>query len=199
MRGGALLLTALVGVAVAGCGGDPQDANEPEGTYTVEITRASFPTAQTLAQAADFSVTVRNADSRTIPNVSVTIDNGDGRSGGHEASAFAEASTQPGLADPSRPVWIVDDGPRGGTTAYTNTWALGRLAPGATKTFVWRVTAVRSGTHEVRYRVSAGLDGKAKAQLTGGRVPEGSFTVKVAQKPPVARVDDNGNVVRSAD
>ena len=40
-------------------------------------------------------------------------------------AAFAEASEQPGLADPSRPVWVVDDGPTGGTTAYTNTgpWA----------------------------------------------------------------------------
>jgi hypothetical protein len=198
MRGGALLLTALAGMAIAGCGGEAQDANEPSGTYTVEITKASFPTAQSLAQATDFSVTVKNVDKATIPNVSVTIDNG-AAANAHKASAFAEASTQPDLADPSRPVWIVDEGPRGGTTAYTNTWALGRLAPGASRTFVWHVTAVRSGNHTVRYRVSAGLDGKAKAQLTGGRIPEGSFVVNVTQKPPVARVDDNGNVVRSAD
>ena len=61
------------------------------------------------------------------------------------STAFSRRSEQAGLADPNRPVWIVDDGPRGGETAYTNTWALGRVAPGQTKTFEWRVTPVEAG------------------------------------------------------
>ena len=67
------------------------------------------------------------------------------------------------MADPTRPTWVVDDGPRGGTTTYVNTWALGRLPAGQTHHFVWRVTAVQPGEHRLRYRVNAGLSGKAQA------------------------------------
>ena len=95
-------------------------------------------------------------------------------------------------------MWIVDDGPRGGNTAYTNTWALGRMAPGQTKTFVWRVTPVEAGTHTVKYRVAAGLDGKAKATpRRRRRAPRGTFTVDVSKEPAQSRVDpETGDVVR---
>ena len=53
-----------------------------------------------------------------MPNVAVTV------------NSFAARSEQAGLADPERAVWIVDASPRGGDTAYTNTWALGPLAAG---------------------------------------------------------------------
>jgi hypothetical protein len=79
-----------------------------------------------------------------------------------------------------------------------NTWALGPLAPGATRTFVWHVTAIDPGLHIVRYRVVAGLNGKARAQLEGGAAPEGTFRVNVFGKPPAARVDpQTGKVIRS--
>jgi hypothetical protein len=185
---------AVVAVAVPGCGGgDRQDKNEKSGTYNVEVLSAKFPTQQRLADQTKFEVVVRNADNKTIPNVSVTITGDPSK----PAQAFGQRSDQSGLADPSRPLWIVDDGPRGGTTAYVNTWALGPLAPGKTKRFVWRVTAVSPGTHKISFKVNAGLDGKAKAQLPGGGAPGQSFTVSVSDKPPSSRVDDNGNVVRS--
>jgi hypothetical protein len=94
-------------------------------------------------------------------------------------------------------VWIVDAGPTGGTTAYTNTWALGKLAPGETRNFVWHVTPIQSGTHTIKYRVAAGLNGKAKAQVNGQDDFQGTFTVAVSGKPAQARVDPNtGQVIR---
>lgn len=171
---------------VAGCGGGTrQDANEKAGTYKVDVPSAAFPTSQHLAQSSELSIAVHNADTRPLPDVAVTVD------------SFTKDSKQPGLADPARPVWIVDAGPLGGDTAYVSTWALGSLAPGATKTFKWKVTPVQSGTYTVRYRVAAGLNGKAKAELASGGIPAGAFTVKIAQKPSAATVDPKtGAIIR---
>jgi hypothetical protein len=182
----ALIAAGAAALAVAGCGGGQrQDASEPSGTFQVDVVRASFPTKQHLAQPERFVIAVRNSGDKTVPNVAVTV------------SSFAERSEQAGLADPERAVWIIDDSPRGGTTAYTNTWALGRLAPGQTRRFVWRVTAVQAGTHTVKWQVAAGLNGKAKATLSGNRAPAGSVTVDVSDKPAQAHVDPaTGKVVR---
>ncbi|HVE67103.1 MAG TPA: hypothetical protein VNB64_00845 [Solirubrobacteraceae bacterium] len=195
------MAVAAFGVAAAsGCGGEKaQDADEPAGTYPVDVVRATFPAKQRLADNAVFEITVRNAGDKVIPNLATTIRSG-AKSGeattSGNAQAFAEASQQAGLADPSRPVWILDEGPRGGVTAYTNTWSLGRLRPGEEKTFRWRVTAVKPGVHSIRYEVAAGLDGKAKAVLSGGGGrPVGAFTIDISGKPADARVDDDGKVV----
>ena len=183
----ALIAASVAAVAVSGCGGGKrQDAAEPSGTFQVDVVRASFPTKQHLAQPERFVIAVRNTGRRTVPNVAVTV------------SSFAESSEQAGLADPERAVWIIDDGPQGGQTAYTNTWALGPLAPGKTRRFVWRVTAVQAGTHTVKWQVAAGLNGKAKATLSGNRAPAGSLTVDVSEKPAQAHVDPRtGKVVRA--
>ena len=179
-------VAAALALVAAGCGGQRQDANEPSGTYKVSIVRQSFPSKQTLAKREFMTISVRNEDSRALPNVAVTVD------------SFSHASDQQGLADPNRPVWIVDGPPRGTQVAYTNTWALDRtLAPGQSATFRWRVMPVVSGTHSIKFRVAAGLDGKAKAQLASGGVPQGSFTVNISGKPAQARVDPNtGQVIR---
>jgi len=180
------VLIALATVA-AGCGGgERQDANEPSGTFNLDVSSAKFPSKQRLARQEEFIVEVRNTDKRTIPNVAVTIDPG-----------FSTREEREDLADPNRPIWIVDSGPRGGITAYTNTWALGPLASGQSRKFVWRVTPVRTGSYDVHYRVAAGLNGKAKAQAPSGNAPEGSFTVNVSGKPAQATVDPaTGEVVR---
>lgn len=190
VAGGTLALLAL-----AGCGGQKaQDADEPKADFPVEITQASFPVKQRLAQASNLRIAVRNSGTRTIPNVAVTVKSAEPDQT-HDSAAFAEASTQPGLADPSRPVWVMDYGPKGGVTAYVNTWALGALRPGQTRTFVWHVTAVKAGVHSVKYTVAAGLNGKARAQLAGGGDPSGTFRVSISRKPPDARVAPDGRVV----
>jgi hypothetical protein len=180
------VVAGLAAVGLAGCGGgERQDADEPSGTFQVDVVRASFPTKQHLAQPERFVIAVRNTGDQAVPNVAVTV------------SSFAERSEQAGLADPERAVWIIDSSPSGGQTAYTNTWALGRLPPGQTRRFVWRVTAVKAGTHTVKWQVAAGLNGKAKATLAGNRAPAGSVTVDVSAKPAQAHVDPKtGKVVR---
>lgn len=174
---------AATTLAFAGCGGgERQDANEPSGTFALEVVDASFPEDQQLAAATEMKITVRNADSKAVPIVAVTVD------------SFSKDSEQSGLADPSRPVWVIDQPPVGGETAYTNTWALGRLEAGQTRTFSWKVTPVQSGTHSVKYKVAAGLDGKAKT----ARDLAGDFTVDISDAPAQARVDpETGDVIRS--
>ena len=181
------LALIAVGAVVAGCGGgERQDANEPSGTFNVDVVNAKFPKKQRLAKQEQLVLEVKNSGQHSVPNVAVTIDPG-----------FTTREDRQDLADANRPIWIVDAGPQGGTTAYTNTWALGALPPGKTARFVWRVTAVRAGSYDVHYRVAAGLNGKAKAQSPNGNVPEGSFSVNVSGKPAQATVDPaTGDVVR---
>ncbi|MBI5104221.1 MAG: hypothetical protein HZB46_04415 [Solirubrobacterales bacterium] len=186
---------ALAAGPLAGCGGgERQDADEPSGTFKVEVVKASFPKKQRLAKQAELRVVVRNADTKTVPNVAVTITSDDAK---NPTGGFSTTSSRADLADARRPIWIVDRGPRGGDTAYVGTWALGPLRAGQQREFVWKVTAIQPGTHKVRYRVAAGLDGKAKAEGGGGGAASGSFEVAVSDKPSQASVDpDTGDVVR---
>jgi len=181
-------------VLLVGCGGgERQDANEPEGSYKLEVTGARFPASQSIAQTALMVVRVRNADSKAAPNVAVTVE-ADPAKAGSGTVAFGQRIDDDRLADPERPVWIVNEGPKGGDSAATNTWALGKLGAGETKTFVWKVTAVAPGDYTIRYRVSPGLNGKAKL-ASGGRT-DGAFKVTIDVKPVPARVNDKGEVVR---
>ena len=190
-----MALAAFAALALGACGGGDarQDADETEGDYRLEIVDASFPAEQAIAERSTFSLRVRNADSKAAPNVAVTIqtepDDAD-----EAPVAFGQTVDDPNLADPARPIWIVDSGPTGGDTAYTNTWSLGRLEAGQEKTFEWRVTAVKAGSYKIGYELSPGLDGKAR--LAGG-AGTGAFDVTIDDTPPDARVDENGEVVRS--
>jgi hypothetical protein len=181
-------------VLVGGCGDDRprQDADEPSAMFAVEVEEASFPARQRLADATELRVTVRNSGPRTIPDVAVTLTSDDAKGG----AGFSTRAEQPGLADPTQNLWIVDAPPRGAQTALVSTWALGPLRAGRTASFVWRVTPVVAGSHVVRYRIGAGLDGRAVAQTAGGDEPGGVFRVTVARRAPTARVDgDTGRVI----
>ena len=190
-------LAALVLFGAAGCGGESQDVNEPSGKFPIQVVRASFPTAQRLAQKTQLLIAVRNAGHKKVPNVAVSVLSGEANAPAATA-AFEEASSEPGVAEASRPVWVLDRGPAGGITAYTNTWALGALRPGQVRTFVWRVTAVKSGVHSIRYKVAAGLNGKAKATVPGSdQEPAGQFTIRISKKPANARVGENGEIIKT--
>jgi hypothetical protein len=194
---GALTLAVLL--AAAGCGGDErQDADEPEGRFPVEVTRATFPERQRLAQRSDLEITVRNPGDRTIPNVAVSVDGFGYRAAGDD------------LSDPERPRFAVDGvpveiggfpdakpaTPQGCNTSYVETWACGPLRPGRERTFRWSVTAVKAGPFRVDWRVAAGLDGKARAVgVGGGPAPRGSFAGSISDRPPQARVAEDGTTV----
>lgn len=178
----------------AGCGGgERQDSDEPAGRFKVEVVRATFPRRQSVAQRSVMRVRVRNAGAGTLPDVALTVKTRSRHPGGGW-SAFGQAQDDVRLADPDRPVWIVDSGPRGGDTAYASTWALGRLPPDRARTFAFRVTAVQPGRYVVAYEVSPGLSGRARAAV--GSRASGAFRVRVTGRPADARVGADGEVVR---
>ena len=215
---------AAVSATVAGCG-SRQDVQEPSANFPVQIVTASFPSSQQVTQKTAMVLTIRNAGTREIPNLAVTICNvtcashappGEGTS----AHAFMEWLTagpsqsnpnnagQPPMADPSKPVWIIDrppgpclfscqNGDRGSrVTAYSNTWAMGgQLQPGATAEFKWQLTPVKPGTHVVAYQIAAGLNGKAKAVLEDGGAPQGTFHVDITNPPAQSYVNNSGQIV----
>jgi hypothetical protein len=218
------LLVALCSIGVAACGGERQDADEPEGEFPVEVVNASFASKQRLAQTSDLTMSVANTGDETIPDLAITIwtdaeaapgvetdgtdttgtETGEEESGPTAAGSFSVISQQPDLAIPSRPVWILEQGyPKlagqtvsaGAEAAQTDTFSFGALDPNETRGIVWRVTPVQPGTYTVHYRIAAGLQGKAKAVTGDGSVPEGEFVVVISDVPPQTRVDDAGNVV----
>ncbi|MBN1528993.1 MAG: hypothetical protein JW895_08025 [Thermoleophilaceae bacterium] len=193
-------VVAIVLTAGAGCGGgEPQDANEPSGNFTVEVVDATFPKTQKLGRQSDLEITVRNAGDDAVPNLAVTV------------NGFSVRSEEPDLSDPNRPVFAVNGlpveigaqpdareaTPRGCDTAYVNTWACGELAPDAERTLRWTVTAVKTGPYEIDYRVAAGLNGKAKAIVSGGGPAEGNFTGTVSAKPNHTLIGPDGKTVVS--
>src|SRR5437763_1705859 len=72
----ASIALALVAVAaLAGCGGGSrQDANEPEATYRMRVTRVSFPRLQAVARPVKLEIVIRNVSAQTAPKVAVTVD-----------------------------------------------------------------------------------------------------------------------------
>jgi hypothetical protein len=188
----AVLAVSALALAGAGCGDQRQDANAPSGEFDVEVTDASFPAKQRIAQAATLTLEVANRGDRAVPNLAVTVAT-EPRKGGEAPIAFGQASADRTLADSARPVWILDAGPAGGDSAYTNTWALGPLGKGQTRTIEWKLTAIEAGRYTLAWRLAPSLVGDAK--LAGGRT-KGEFAVTIADEPVPASVDREGDVVR---
>ena len=200
-------VASLAVLVLAACGTGPrQDVKEPRGRFPVDVLTTKFPTSQKLAKASELVIAVRNAGSKTIPNLAVTV------------SGFDKRMKDPRLADPNRPVFVLngqrekvgnlpeatEGGPRGCLTsqggtpdspATKSTWACGPLRPGATRTFRWSVTAVQAGPFRVAWRLDAGLYGKAKAVGAGGQPISGDFTGRISNRPPQQRVSDNGRSI----
>lgn len=196
-------------ISACGSGGE-QNPGEPHFSFHVRVS-SSFPVHQTLAQRTDFVVSVTNTSRRAIPNVAVTVTN---PRFGDAAQSFGmllpeNGQGQPIIANRSRPIWIVMQapgpcgyscklsGPGAAATAYTDTWALGRLAPGKTARFDWRLEAVQAGKFAVRYQVAAGLNGYAKAVDGSGRPVSGRFEVTISGRPQSTYVKNDGQVTYS--
>jgi hypothetical protein len=207
--GAALAALVVLSALLTACGDKPrQDADEPEGNFPVAVNTAKFATQQRLAQTSNLELDVENVGTETVPDLAVTIFTGDIKGG----APFSERSDQPGLADPNRPVWILENGfPKvlepsqderdlpdaptaGAEAAQTDTFAFGPLAAGESKRIFWEVTPVKAGTYTVHYELAAGLNGKAKAVTDDGSPVKGEFVVTITDKPPQARVNGSGQV-----
>jgi hypothetical protein len=214
---GIALLTLGLGLAACG-GGQRQDVTEPSGNFPVQVTTAKFPTHQRLAQTRDLTLAVKNTGNQTIPDLAVTIWTGQIKAGvtstGSGQGSFNIREDNPSLADPNRPVWILENEypkllgpgvtpknldkqpPAGAAAAQTDTFQFGAVSPGDTKAAVWRVTPVRAGTFPVHYQVAAGLEGKANAVTHSGGPVKGHFVVTISSKPPQTCVNGAGKVVQ---
>src|SRR5579875_500020 len=202
---GSTMIAALAALVLVGCGAaQRQDASAPSGNFPVQITSASFPSSQRLSEHTHLILSIRNAGRRPIPDLTVTICNvtcrfpapvGEGTS----VAPFAQYFNIPGVAWHSRPVWVVDQPPGGDgysaaeggaggdATADANSWQRGApLAPGATATFDWAVTAVAPGRFVVAWEVAADQCGST---------PCGTFAVTISNAPAQSYVNDNGQVV----
>src|SRR4051794_10213887 len=166
----------LAGLALGGCSSTKeQNENEPAGNFQVRIVSADFPARQKLAKSSRLVIRVRNDDTRTVPNIAMTID------------GLEKRKRNPQLANPERPQFVINGKPQtiggvpeskeqapvGCETVYVNTWACGRLKPGAQKTFVWNVTAVGAGAPKGADRGAARPRGEAEAGAGRGGGPLG--------------------------
>jgi hypothetical protein len=199
---------AAVALGVAACGGG-STSRQVDAKYPVRVS-ASFPTDQRLAQQTDLVVSVTNSGTRALPDVAVTILNPKYGTAVQSFQALISAEQPAGeqpLSSRSRPVWMIDrepgpcgfscsgGGPGGAVSSYADTWALGKLAPGHTARFDWRVSAVKAGDYAVAYRVAAGLDAGEKAVLGNGAQAQGAFDVKIAGAPAQQHFTSSGQVV----
>lgn len=195
---------SICALLMAGCGGDgeaePQFANEAAGAFPVEVIESEFKRAQTVAETYDLTLAVRNSGDETIPAINTTIN----LPGLGSTLAFAYRDRQEGLAQPQRPVWVLEEGypklagtvGRGGAaTANRRTFNFGELDPGDTANMVWRVTALKPGSYRLGWRVSAGLGTGTTAELPDGTQPRGVLPVRIGNRARLTRVDENGEVV----
>jgi hypothetical protein len=192
------------GVAACG-GGEPQDVTEPSGNYPVKVTKAKFPDRQQLVETSDLELEVKNVGDQTIPDLAVTIYTTPATAATSEPKAdgsFNIRLDQPDLADPNRPVWILEQGyPKlitpgvtlkdlgqapagGGAAAQTDTFQFGPVRSGEGKDIVWRVTPVRAGNYTVHYEVAAGLYGNARAVTADGGPVKDELAATISSKTP---------------
>jgi hypothetical protein len=201
---GTAALALALSVSACGGGGDQQDVDEPTANFPVEVVNASFPDRQQLVETSDLELEIDNVGDQTIPDLAVTIYTTltPTPTGEPKASRpFAVRLDEPDLADPTRPVWILEDEfPKliapgagseglghapsaGAAAAQTDTFQFGSVPSGEGKDIVWRVTPVRAGSYTVHYEVAAGLYGNAKAVTSDGGPVNGEFTVEITSKP----------------
>jgi hypothetical protein len=202
----------LLAVLAAGCGGgntvkgERQDKDEPDGRFPVAVEEAEFPLQQELADTSTMRVVVRNAGNERIPNINVTVQCP--RSKGGQNGSFDRQIAGQAQADKNRPNFVVDQIPGSArpasrqqldplerSNAYVNTYTLGPLGANRTATFEWKVTAVRAGDFRLCYRVTAGLDGKAKAVPSSGSLPIiQEWQGNISNAAPKTGVSDEGTV-----
>ena len=94
-----------------GCGGERQDADAPTGTFNLDVTDASFPAEQRVAEPSTMRLDVANTGDREVPDLAVTVET-EPTTGGAAPVAFGTADDDPALADERAPG--LDRRPRAG-------------------------------------------------------------------------------------
>ncbi len=189
-------------VLLAACGESSSD-KEAGGEFDVGVTAASFPTLQRLGQTSLLKLSIENDGRKTVPNVVVTFTVA-GKLGADSSLPFGVFDQQAGLANPTRPVWVLSEHfPKlagsnkagGATTSDPKTFAFGPLKPGASTSAVWKLNAVRQGKYTLRYAVGAGLGTETKAKTKNGVAPGGTFVATITAANPDTEVTDSGEIV----
>ena len=169
-----LLIAALV--AVSGCGGgESQDANEPEGTYRLEVADASFPAKQGDRRADD------DAHPRAQPGAAHRPERRrDGRDQGRRGRRRRDRVRPEGRRLPPRRRQPARSGSstRSPSAAPPPTPTPGRSARSrAARPRPSSGSSPRSSpaSYSLAYRVAPGLDGKAR--LAAGSKARGTFAV----------------------
>ncbi|MGH2906881.1 MAG: hypothetical protein ACRDKI_08965 [Solirubrobacterales bacterium] len=155
-----MALVIAAALAVGGCGGKRGDAGSSHQTYKVRVVNWKFAERQPLGKPQRFVLTVRNVDSKDIPQLVITI---------RGLSMFVK---QEGAAVKTRPVWIPNDvnyaNVTPNSTATGQTFSLGTLAAGAFHRYVLPLTPIRRGDHAINYSLAGNLYGTARVQLEDG-------------------------------
>ncbi|MGI8633476.1 MAG: hypothetical protein ACR2NA_13160 [Solirubrobacterales bacterium] len=205
MRGIAISVLGLcAAVVLAACGSSPpQDNDNVGGEFPVRVTTSEFPTRQRLARDEELTLAVKNTGDRAINALSITIEV---EQDGKALDSFSIRDDQRALADPTKPVWILEDGyPRvggdnevegaGADSAKTNTFIFGELQAGEEIEAVWRVVPVRAGTYVVNYEIAPDPEGTGRAVDESGEIARGSFQPTISGEVGRTSVDDQGNIV----
>lgn len=171
-----LAMVGICGASLSGCFGcGSKDLEDATGGEPFQVSaQFSFKSKQTLAGKQILKIKVRNNEaSRVIPNIAVTLKGLD--------RMIPEGDNGGGtISDRRRPIWIINQGPKGGESAYADTWSLGSLPAGADKVFEWNLTPVYKGRHKVTWQVAGDLDRKGTVVPAEGGVANGEATIKVA-------------------
>jgi hypothetical protein len=94
-----------LGASACGSGGERQDVTEPSGNFPVQVTKSKFPNRQLLAETSDLELAIKNVGDQTIPDLAVTVYTGETKADG----SFNIRVDEPNLANPNRPVWILEN------------------------------------------------------------------------------------------
>lgn len=194
----------MAALLLAACGESSSD-KEAGGEYEVGVTAASFPSLQRLGQTSLLKLSFTNEGEKEVPNLVVYFTLA-GKQGATSSLPFGIHESQAGLANPTRPVWVLAEhfpklagasaGEKGGaTTSDPKTFAFGPLRAGQTTSAVWKLSAVRQGKYTLRYRVGAGLGTEAKAKTASGVAPGGTFVAEITAQNPNTEVTDSGEIV----
>lgn len=172
------LVALVLAFALSGCGGGPrQDKDAASGTWKVTVLGWKFAKTQPLGKPQDFVLRVRNDDTRTIPDLIVTI---------RGIKTFVQ---QPGAASTIRPIWLTQDVNYANTTPYNSPLAqsfnMGPLEAGQTSTYSVTLTPLRRGEHRVGYTLAPALFGDNKIVNAADDTPAADTRMIAIDPTPV--------------